>query len=915
MRYSLTAGLFFVAIAAGAGSFVFTAPEGEVQPVLNDRCKQFMALPPDKLDSTLLNRDYYEEFRKIGSRPCRIRFAWEYRPDADEKPPRGFTVTLRKADTGLIVYKAETDKPEIKLDNFEIAADYVFRAAVCNSKGKELFGADRPFKTEDLPPRVVNVESVANFRDLGGWIGEGGKRVKQGLVYRSQGLNNNADWFVYDKKHHKHRKPDKKDWHVAKTRGTPESRRQCLAAFGFKTEIDLRGSATETWGMTGSPLGSSVDWRLVVSSAYGAMDKPEARVSFARDFRTFLNRDNYPIVFHCIGGADRTGTLAYILNGLLGVSEADLDRDYHFTAACMAYPWPMVATNGCCRMDGFKKVLAQYPGTTINERIRGYVLACGIRESEIAMFKSIMFGEDVCPKRDAYVTFFNAPSSERRALMRDGKFREELHACKGKWAGVGVGVPRWYPEAPNLRDLGGWKAMNGSRIRFGRLFRCASLDKPKDRTAIVKRLGVKTDLDLRKPHEAKPTADLPAITVVANAYDGTVKDPKWLRQAFDVMLDETKYPIAFHCAAGADRTGTLAVAIELLLGVDEDDVAKDWQLTAVNNLNPLFESIRYDRLMQALSQLKGDTWQAKVEEWVRSAGVTDAEIAKFRQMMLDEPKLAFGLVSDTHICSPLAVEHGKGVRNSDDTFRYAMRWMASEGVDAVVNAGDLTEIGTVEEAELYRKLFEREFEDGCCRDLKRKVTHFSVWGNHDCHDASYMSREGDWKFTNELVNIRANYEKLAPEFTGVPLGDGAFTREIKGTWFAGVNWKNPVDGEAAIDRAAEAAGPSNICFFIKHAPSLTPGEKAALGRHPNCVRFTGHSHVPFTATNALSVVNGSVWSVSGSTSGCKGGGAQAAIVRVWDWGITIDKREVKRGDRLGPETVLVFADGGFKKAE
>ena len=35
--------------------------------------------------------------------------------------------------------------------------------------------------------------------------------------------------------------------------------------------------------------------------------------------------------FHCHGGSDRTGTLAFLLEGLLGVSESDLSKDFELT--------------------------------------------------------------------------------------------------------------------------------------------------------------------------------------------------------------------------------------------------------------------------------------------------------------------------------------------------------------------------------------------------------------------------------------------------------------------------------------------------------------------------------------------------------------------------------------------------------
>ena len=37
------------------------------------------------------------------------------------------------------------------------------------------------------------------------------------------------------------------------------------------------------------------------------------------------------IFFHCFGGADRTGTVAFLVEALLGVSESDMSKDYELT--------------------------------------------------------------------------------------------------------------------------------------------------------------------------------------------------------------------------------------------------------------------------------------------------------------------------------------------------------------------------------------------------------------------------------------------------------------------------------------------------------------------------------------------------------------------------------------------------------
>ena len=68
--------------------------------------------------------------------------------------PKGFTVSLRRRADGAVVHKEVVRASEASLVNLEIACDYVFRVAVCSDRGQELFAADRPFCTEDLPPRV-----------------------------------------------------------------------------------------------------------------------------------------------------------------------------------------------------------------------------------------------------------------------------------------------------------------------------------------------------------------------------------------------------------------------------------------------------------------------------------------------------------------------------------------------------------------------------------------------------------------------------------------------------------------------------------------------------------------------------------------------------------------------------------------
>ncbi len=52
-------------------------------------------------------------------------------------------------------------------------------------------------------------------------------------------------------------------------------------------------------------------------------------------FKLYTVEDNYPILFHCTSGADRTGTFAFLLEGMLGVALDDLYRDFELTCFSM----------------------------------------------------------------------------------------------------------------------------------------------------------------------------------------------------------------------------------------------------------------------------------------------------------------------------------------------------------------------------------------------------------------------------------------------------------------------------------------------------------------------------------------------------------------------------------------------------
>ena len=146
------------------------------------------------------------------------------------------------------------------------------------------------------------------------------------------------------------------------------------------------------------------------------------------------------------------------------------------------------------------------------------------------------------------------------------------------------------PNVRNGRDLGGWKGLNGKTVAFRKIYRGGRLDgKYMNSTgkAEMRAEGIKAEVDLREEEDVPSKSPLGSdITFFApgfeSGYNEMVKrnKPK-VKETFCFVvqcLRENK-PVYFHCAAGRDRTGTLAILIEGVLGVSESDMAKDYELT------------------------------------------------------------------------------------------------------------------------------------------------------------------------------------------------------------------------------------------------------------------------------------------------------------------------------------------------
>ncbi len=227
-------------------------------------------------------------------------------------------------------------------ENFENSKTYVTKETSVNVKN--LFASTKyywkvegnneesdvgTFTTGDYV-RWISARPLFNVRDNGGFMTDSGKRVKQGLIYRGGEITI-------------------KTWGDHSLTMTEESKKVFREDMGMVggLEIDLRGTGDvgdnypATKNVCGFAEDGDIAYEMLAIKSYnetfskdgtGATNPTKARQTVAAIFEHIKEADQKPIYYHCYGGADRTGTLGFLINGLLGVSYSDLVIDFELTS-------------------------------------------------------------------------------------------------------------------------------------------------------------------------------------------------------------------------------------------------------------------------------------------------------------------------------------------------------------------------------------------------------------------------------------------------------------------------------------------------------------------------------------------------------------------------------------------------------
>ena len=246
------------------------------------------------------------------------------------------------------------------LDNLEVGRTY--RWTVTNEKGT----SGGTFATEDETPRLFNAGVVGNTRDLGGYVGLDGRRVRQGMFLRSRCFDTNE-----------------RTTYGSILTATEEA--FFCDFIGLKTEIDLRG---DTWitksFVPGVTTRVNTAWPLDYTGAF--LTDAAKKSAMKAALNPIFDAAKYPIDVHCHSGQDRTGMYCFILEALLGVSEEDCIRDWEYSALGNSG----FNASDTYQLDSFLEKFRSLGGATTQAKAETFMKWLGYSSEQIDAFREIM---------------------------------------------------------------------------------------------------------------------------------------------------------------------------------------------------------------------------------------------------------------------------------------------------------------------------------------------------------------------------------------------------------------------------------------------------------------------------------------------------------------------------------------------
>lgn len=246
--------------------------------------------------------------------PAPVKLSWTHQDGADSQR---LEVSESSEYANPMIFALDKDAAEYDLSNMIPGRTYYWRVISVKDGAETTAGSGILKPTGML--RWILAEGTWNVRDMGGWPGLGGNPIKYGQIFRGAQLKGKGE----------------------STNLVTEAGIEAMRNAGIRAELDLRSkdqapSSISALAEKDAQGNWDVDFLLVPESSGARMcnfDKSDVTIRELQWVIDELKADK-PVYYHCQNGADRTGTLGFLIGALLGMGESDLAKDYELTTFC-----------------------------------------------------------------------------------------------------------------------------------------------------------------------------------------------------------------------------------------------------------------------------------------------------------------------------------------------------------------------------------------------------------------------------------------------------------------------------------------------------------------------------------------------------------------------------------------------------
>lgn len=210
----------------------------------------------------------------------------------------------------------------------------------------------------------------------------------------------------------------------------------------------------------------------------------------------------------------------------------------------------------------------------------------------------------------------------------------------------------------NARDLGGWQTKDGSKtVKYRKIYRGGRMQEStltSEGKAEILAEGIRAQLDLRGHSDVQSVSPMGedftfCAPVIEEGYVQLLKnDQEKCKQCIEFIMQcvHDGKPVYYHCSLGRDRTGTISMLILGLLGVDEGEISKEYELTQFaphywatsdGEGTKMTRKVDYKSAAGYIWEFAGESgsFADGVEAYLLSIGISQSAIDEFRSSMLE----------------------------------------------------------------------------------------------------------------------------------------------------------------------------------------------------------------------------------------------------------------------------------------